>query len=334
MALKDVWEQERQQRLQELRTRQVQVRTDIATWQQDREEMAAQQRKSLIDYSDKIKQETQELLSLCRDQRDRQAQELMQRLYEFTTALTAETAQFLSETTANRSLMATQQAKDLQDFSQKLRDTVAQLYALLYQQKEQRNAELDELRSDVESYLQELQLLGEQRSRQLQETFAEYRHERSQTMQTLSQSWEQLHITLQQYVTDLEMKVWGSAKPTDVQTFDRKQKIQPPKKPTAKVVIERPRPVATPKSPATPAPPKTIPSSPSQPATVKTTQAKSTVDETVVYDYIKQSTSARLKDIEEALNINRIETVDVLRSLMSKGLISQNNRIYTVVAEN
>ena len=241
--------------------------------------------------------------------------------------------------------MASQQIKDLQDFYQKLRDTVAQLYALLYKQKEQRNAELDELRSDVESYLQELQLLAEQRTRQLQDTFAEYRYERSQTMQALSQSWEQLHMALQQYVTDLQMEVWGSSRPTDVQTLDRTQKIQPqkiqpPRKPTAKLAIERPVPAASQKSPAsvaplqTPAPPKTIPSSPSQRATVKTTQAKSTVDETVVYEYIKQSTSARLKDIEEALNINRIETVDVLRSLMSKGLISQNNRIYTVVAEN
>ena len=90
MALKDVWEQQRQQRLQELQTRQAQVRTDIATWQQDREEMAAQQRKSRSDYLDKIKQETQDLLSLYRDQRDRQGEELMQRLHEFTTALTAE----------------------------------------------------------------------------------------------------------------------------------------------------------------------------------------------------------------------------------------------------
>ena len=322
MALKDVWEQQRQQRLQELQTRQARVRTDIATWQQDREAMAARQRQSRSDRADKIKQETQDLLSLYRDRRDRSSEELMQRLHEFSTALTAETAQFLTDTTASRFLMASQQAKELQDFYQKLRDTVAQLYAGLQQQKEQRNAEVDELRSDVESYLQELQLLGEQRSRQLQETFAGYRDERSQTMQAFSQSWEQLHMTLQQYVTDLQMEVWGSSRPTNVQTLNRSQTIQPPSKPTATVAME------------TPAPPKTIPSSPSQPATVKTAQEKSTVDETVVYEYIKQSTSARLKDIEEAFKINRIESVDILRSLMSKGLITQNNRFYTVVAEN
>ncbi|MBK4732550.1 hypothetical protein JJD41_22170 [Oxynema sp. CENA135] len=50
--------------------------------------------------------------------------------------------------------------------------------------------------------------------------------------------------------------------------------------------------------------------------------------ESDVYGYIHQQRGARLADIESALGIERIQTVQVLRSLLVQGIIIQRDRIY------
>jgi DNA-binding IclR family transcriptional regulator len=46
--------------------------------------------------------------------------------------------------------------------------------------------------------------------------------------------------------------------------------------------------------------------------------------------YIQTSQGARLTEIQSALGINRSETVDGLRALIRKNLITQRDRIYLV----
>ncbi|QIZ69152.1 hypothetical protein [Oxynema aestuarii] len=50
--------------------------------------------------------------------------------------------------------------------------------------------------------------------------------------------------------------------------------------------------------------------------------------ESDVYGYIHQQKGARLADIESALGMERIQTVQVLRSLLVQGIIIQRDRVY------
>jgi hypothetical protein len=52
-----------------------------------------------------------------------------------------------------------------------------------------------------------------------------------------------------------------------------------------------------------------------------------------IYTHIYQVKGARLTEIETALNINRFQAVDALRSLIKKGLITQRDRIYLIQEE-
>lgn len=49
-----------------------------------------------------------------------------------------------------------------------------------------------------------------------------------------------------------------------------------------------------------------------------------------VYHHIHHSQGARLTELESALNLNRFQAVDALRSLIKKGLVTQRDRMYLI----
>ena len=49
-----------------------------------------------------------------------------------------------------------------------------------------------------------------------------------------------------------------------------------------------------------------------------------------VYTFLHNAEGGRLTQIETALNLNRFQAVDALRSLIKKGLITQRERVYLV----
>ncbi len=54
-----------------------------------------------------------------------------------------------------------------------------------------------------------------------------------------------------------------------------------------------------------------------------------------VYQYLQQSTGARVSEIEVALGLNRVQTTNVLRSLLKQGYLKQqDNRFFAVQKEN
>ncbi|MBD2484935.1 gas vesicle protein GvpN [Planktothrix sp. FACHB-1365] len=54
-----------------------------------------------------------------------------------------------------------------------------------------------------------------------------------------------------------------------------------------------------------------------------------------VYEYLQQSTGARVSEIEVALGLNRVQTTNVLRSLLKQGYLKQqDNRFFAVQKEN
>lgn len=60
------------------------------------------------------------------------------------------------------------------------------------------------------------------------------------------------------------------------------------------------------------------------------TPAYSNPLEEAIYTHIYESQGARLAEIESALGLNRFQTVDTLRTLIRKGLITQRNSIYLI----
>jgi gas vesicle protein GvpN len=54
-----------------------------------------------------------------------------------------------------------------------------------------------------------------------------------------------------------------------------------------------------------------------------------------VYTYLQQSRGARVAEIESALGINRVQTIDALRSLIKKGVLKQEqNRLFVTQGDN
>lgn len=375
MALFNEWQAQRQQRQQELRSRQQQVSQDLAGFQQNRADMGRAMRQSLSDYHGQIRRETQEIsqqtqlfLSNCQDRRFQETQALMQALDHFYQTLAAETAQFLTHVTQDRVTMATQQTKELQDFHHDLNGSVTEFLDRCHHQRLEMKAELTEylsnfitqLCADVGVYLQELNLQRDQMAQELQEMFHSDRLSRSQTMQGLYDRLANLRLQRQQDIVTLQTEMWRHVKADRANLFDRvwgtlptanvpssSAKLPNPPSVTApsptaapsSVVSANPGqtpPTSTPPAPTTPLPvtpspaPFAVPQQPPQ----ATSQSSSAIMQKAVYEYIQQVKSARLKDIEENLNINRVQAVNILRILMAKGLVSQNSREYLVVETN
>ncbi len=165
MALKDSWQQQRQQRQHEATQRRQQVFETLTIVQKDRQESASALRSDLSQvrvtlasadrdrtiefqrFSVELQQhcmerhrEIQDFLTTVSDRRHSQSQRVASQLREFVQALQDQTADFLTVAEADRQMMAQQLADDLQTFRAVLDETVTAL------------------RQDVQAEIQDLQL--------------------------------------------------------------------------------------------------------------------------------------------------------------------------------
>lgn len=367
MALFHEWQAQRQRRQQELRDRQKQVSEDLTVWRENRLNMGREMRKSLSDYCSQIRGQTAKFLNNCRDQRYQDSQRLMQALAEFVNNLAAETSQFLTSIAQERSMMAQEQTKTLQVFHHHLSRSVIQFVQECHYRRLDMKAELTEylqqfvqqLSADVAAYLREVDAQQQQVAIELQQSFLAARQQRSQTMQALYDYFASLRLQRREEIAILQAEMWRNVKEYRVNLFhqvwgDLPTLTQTKFASTSSVTISQ----STPSRVAAPAAPKlkTSPQTPvkvtpqTTPTTTITTPttvpvvsvppavppqpvappSQNTVQQ-AVYDYLKQVKSARIKDIEEKLKINRIQTVDILQSLIDQGLITQNNRDYIIV---
>lgn len=368
MALFHEWQAQRQRRQQELRDRQKQVSQDLAVWRENRLDMSREMRQSLSDYCSQIRGQTAEFLTNCRDQRYQDSQRLMQALAEFVNNLAAETSQFLSNMTQERSMMAQEQTKTLQAFHHHLSRSVIQFVQECHDQRLDMKAELTEylqqfvrqLSADVTAYLREVDAQQQQVAIELQQSFLAARQQRSQTMQALYDYFASLRLQRQEEIAILQAEMWRNVKEYRMNLFhqvwgDLPTSTQTKSAPTSPVTVSQsiPSPVAAPAAPklktlpqtpvkATPQTTPTTtsttapvvpapPAAPPQPVAPPSQRAIANTMQQAVYAYLKQVKSARIKDIEEKLKINRIQAVDILKSLIEQGLITQNNREYIIV---
>lgn len=337
VALKQQWQVQRQQRYQDAAQRRQQVRQTLAAIQQERQARTLRLRRDLDafqarlhqdcqdrhqrqqQFRRRLHQETQQFLVSAGQQRQTMAQEMAQTLEEYVASLQANTAQFLALTAAERSLMAQQIHRDLRQFHADLTEAIAALrHALQGEVQVLRSAVqnnlathqqqrclmkaqmtrdlalfLKTLRSDVQSYLWELELVRKDQAYQLRQRLNQSQRDRAQTLAMLTQDWAKLRRDLQQYRQSLRSQVWGEQAPTLSSALDA-------------VIPSVAIPVIPPSGPVI------------EPPSI----------EKQVYSYLHNVRGAKLSEIELALGINRVQTVDALKVLIQKGLISQRDRVY------
>lgn len=331
MSLKESWQQQRQQRQQEVAQRQQQVQLELAVARQQREIQAAQLRADLSlfreaiaaedkvrrdefqkfqtglhQYCNQLQLQMQVFLATATDRRQAQAQALAQQLDAFVHQVRQEVAQYLSAISAERSLMATQLEKDLTVF-------------------------IDALRLDVQSYLRKVETLRRNRAEQLHQELAESRAERAIEVEALFERFAEFRVELQNFCQALQAEVWGSKASAVEKRVIAKPAIAKPTAP--KNAAQSPTKVAN--------PPISIPTGVGafphgdSIAVVPVKTAKPVTKESVayeneVYNLISNTHGARLAQIESSLGINRFQAVDALRSLIQKEKITQRDRVYLI----
>ncbi|MGE5655810.1 MAG: hypothetical protein ACM37W_04275 [Actinomycetota bacterium] len=375
MAIIDEWRMLRQQRQRELRERKLQVQSTITSLQQERLAQSLQDRRGRQAFVSRLHSTTQKFLRDTNSRQRAEAQTLAQQLDEFARSLSVQTAEFLTQAATERKLAALRLDQELQNFQDTLKAAIAasrqerqarlkmiqsetqEFLATSQLQRLLAHSELSQklakavatLRSDIQSYLQELELMRESRAQQLQQAFQQNRTQRQMSMQALRDRFANFRTQLQEYRQNLQREVWGDSQPQPVNTLDvvpvlKAQTKAPvvtpapiskgfapvtvPKAKTTVAIVPANRPVA-PAIAVTEAPPK---AEPPQPKPVIPDAAA--LQEQKIYDYIRNSKGARLTEIESALAINRVQTVDALRSLLTKGLITQSGRVYAILEAN
>jgi hypothetical protein len=352
-ALKDQWNEQRQQRQQEFLDRQQQVRDTLASFQQERHIKASQLRDDLSLFQSQLQQQTAEFLSACAADRSLMAQQLSQELTQFHSKLTA-------------SVAALRQGLQI-----KIRELQVETRMMLKLNQEQRIRTqmqlakdlaifVDNLRSDVQAYLSELELVRQDRAQQLQNMLQQDREQRTAEMERLFQEFSEFRAELHQYCVDLRSLVWGTEGSTQPASVKPQPATKVAPKAASKIVpTAAPKVVAPPPKPVAPAPQpqpiapvaavapvveETVATTPAvvQPEVLtvvssnpapKPIQRDAAQLEKEIYNHIHQVQGARLTEIETALDINRFQAVDALRSLIKKGLITQRDRIYLIQEE-
>ncbi len=355
MSLYHSWQQSRQQRNQT-------VRAFLATAQQQRQITATQLRDDLTLFREILAQQDQ--------MRRENAQQLQQQLQQFKTALQTDIQTFLTSTASQRRAEAQQLAQDLAAFRQSLQAEVADLRQdlqlelavnqegvnqflsqchaqrkTLHLQTTQALAEfVDNLRLEVQTYLTATQSARQEMATQLRQTLAQSWAKRTAEMQTLFDQLGQFRGELGQFRSNLRQQVWGTAVPLvarPTQVVAKPKMTKPPTLAVPKPVSSKPEKASLPTSSRSLA--AAIPTKPtgiSTPVggsphggTIAVAPAPTPTPlsyEKAVYNHIHKTSGARLTEIEAALEINRIQAVDALRSLIKKGLITQRDRIYLV----
>jgi gas vesicle GvpC-like protein len=407
VSLQDSWQAGRQQRQQEVIDRQQHVRHTLQSFQQDRQAKTAELREELRLFQLGLQLETQEFLADVAVQRQMQAAQLAEHLQAFVQTLRQQTAELVSLTAAERVIMAQQLAQDLSEFhinlttsvtllrqtlQRRIQEIQQEVHTLLQTSEHQRIQEhlqrmqaleewVNTLRSSVQSYLSELELIRYDRAQQLQIMLQQERDRRTADVNALFQELAQFREELTQYCLALRESVWGgsvnelnnpmehqsglinhkpysisaTSAPTTKTTPKATNKAKTKKpvenvkkpanrsafpatlnqvvKPNSQVVSQKSAPSTTLAAPKS-AESKSVEPKPIEPKPVVSTipplSSEEDQLEKVVYQQIYHTGGARLTELETALGINRFQAVDVLRSLIKKGLVTQRDRIYLI----
>lgn len=294
---------------------------------QQEEKLRAAQRQ---EFCESLHRHTEDFLTKTATERQVSAQKLADKLDDFMVFLETKTRYFLEESATNRSEKAAQLHEDLALFHAALMASVSELrlnnqidlenlkeknrqfLSFRHLERLDMKAELTEkltnfmedLRSGVQTYLQELELMRLERAENLQEFLEKSHIERTAGLKALFGRFAEDRRQLKQYREALQAEVWGA----------KAGEIEPVVETIVPVKVESV---------------KKVEKANSQPALLP--KPTPVAFELEVYHYILQKKRARLSEIETALKINRIQAVDALRSLVQKNMIIQRDRLYIPV---
>jgi predicted house-cleaning noncanonical NTP pyrophosphatase (MazG superfamily) len=323
MALKNFWQQQRQQRQQQVIQRRQAVSVLLQDVQQQRQLQASQLRSDL---------------SLFRETLLHDAALRRQKLQRYCDALQRQTQEFLAIAQADRELMAQQLKYDLAEFRATLDTTVKslrsdiqadlrslqdQIHELLSESQRQRLKQhirltrnlaifVEKLRSEVEIFLADSALERQEQAMALTQRLAEARANRKIEVEQLFKGFSEFRSQLQHYRSDLTRSIWGE--PAEATPTPETKPV--PVKSSAKPVIAVKKPQKASIKVAT--------SSATKPTPVVTS------DEDKIYQYVEDMQGARLTEIESALSMNRVQAVEALRSLIQQGKVTQRDRLYLI----
>jgi DNA repair exonuclease SbcCD ATPase subunit len=354
MVLLDEWRSQREERLEVVRERQQEVRSTIAQWQTERLTKGWQQRNLRQESYLGLQQQIQQFLTETNSHRRLQAELLTKELDDFVRSLSSQISQFLTATAQERERMAVQTTQELRDFCENLSLSLADLrqqrqarirllknqtqefLTTSYLQRLQNQAQLNRqltawmeaLRSDIQSYLQELELLREERRRQLHQSFQSARVQRGSESQELRDAYGRLRLRharfqaqLQEYRNHLHFEVWGTQNRVNSPT---KSQGKPGENVVATSVLPSTR-----SQPVVSSVPKKVEVQVKAEVVEVVTPNVKALQEKSVYNYLFKGKGARLTEIESATGLNRVQTVDALRSLLKQGLIVQRDLLYS-----
>lgn len=366
ISLKDSWQEQRKQRQQEVVQRQQRVGEILAQFQQERQAKAAALREDLRLFQLELQLDTQDFLAEASSQRQARTKQLTEQLHAFVQTLQQQTADFLAMQAADRTLVAQQLFDDLSEFHANLSTSVASLRHDLHQQMQQIRSEVyllqvetrqilaanqqerihnqiqlmhdlaswvETLQSSMQAYLTELVQVRHDRAQQVQTMLQQEHDRRDAEMTAFFHNLGVFRSELKAFCTELHQTVWGCHSQEPVPLSAPVKPSSPSKSRTAKLQTPASAKVVL-KSEAVTSLPEHIPPAVTPALPVVTPVGVESVSiEKSVYKLIHQTQGARLTEIESALNINRFQAVDALRSLIKKGTVTQRDRTYLIQEE-
>lgn len=327
ISLQESWQQQREQRQQEVGQRQQQVQEMLSQLQQARHMQSVQLRQDLHTFQQQLKQHTQDFLSTCVADRLLMTQQLSQDLSNFRQQLHDSVAALCQQSQTQIQQRQTEVKAQLQTYQQDRLETQLQLMQDLTNY-------VEALRSEVQAQLVEFGLTRQEQAQQLRQMLRENGDRRRAEVAELFQQLTEFRCELRAYRSDLQQLIWGNNVTSASKTVTA-EIIPPVPSAPAKSSVEEP------------AAPKPLPKTdvkliakvlqPTAATVNKISEASTTPPqehavsiEESVYNYILAAQGARLNDIEAALKINRFQAVDALRTLIRKGFVTQRDRIYLI----
>lgn len=229
------------------------------------------------------------------------ADELLNSLREFVAQLQAESQQLLSSNCQQRREIHARGKQERLAFLEALRSNVE---TDIQEWELKRHSIERSRRSQNRTDRQQLKLKRQDLAREVRETLSQSRAQRWERAKTSSERLTQFRQQLHRYRADLTKLVWGDLPdPTLPSTAST-----PPAVPEVPEVALR--------------------STPEESRPDAGGESTASVDTEAVYNYIQFHPGIRLAELEQALEISRVQAVDALRFLIQTGAIAQRDRLY------
>lgn len=334
MALKDIWQQQRQQRREELQQRKTEVDTMLVEMRDRRQQQSEQLAIDLDLYVQQVRTDTQNYLSQVTRDRLTMATELQQSLQQFRQNLHTSSQALRQELQTDLQLMRIE--------VQTMLDQNRQARAHMSAQQQVELAEFcDRLQADVIALLTDCAIQREERAIAVADMLVESRTQRQVAVADLFEQFAQFRQELTAFHRELKQSVWG-----DSVGHDSLNGLTIATEETVEAVLAMPEIKNAPqsksaKSGASAATAKAEPvlEEPIAPASVETESIAPVLaaDLTVsisdqIIALLADRQKSRLSDLAASLRLSQTDTAQALRKLIQEGRIIQRDRYYLLQA--